>query len=376
MGFLSNGVLGTLFLLLAIGLTLLMFHLWGFPFDHERHKSSAPPRLMFLHRLGGWIFVAIYVLLMWDMVPRLWSYQIELPARTVAHLTLGIAIGAVLLAKVMVVRFFKHLESTLAPFLGVSLLIMTVILTGLALPYSAREAYLRMTAQDGQNFAEDRIERVRTYLPQIGFSDEAGLTELASSRGLADGRDILTKKCTQCHDMRTILAKPRTPDAWHKTVVRMSNRSTVLHPINETEQWQVTAYLIAISPTLRETVSDRKKLKDAESRSQQAASKASQGLGTPPEGYKAAEAQQIFESKCGQCHPANLVEVNPPDSSEGVSELVNRMVRNGLAGDDRELAWIMAYLEQRFVSPDQRAAPTGSDQTGSSLTNNKSDYDY
>jgi hypothetical protein len=78
---------------------------------------------MNLRRLMGYVFVLIYVYLMWDMVPRLWTYQIELPTRTVVHLALGIAIGAILIIKVLVVRYFKHMESTLAPFLGTSLLI-------------------------------------------------------------------------------------------------------------------------------------------------------------------------------------------------------------------------------------------------------------
>ena len=138
MGASTNAIFGVAFLLLALFLTFLMYYLWGFPFNKKEHRSSAPRSLMNLHRILGWVFVAIYVFLMWDMVPRLWSYQVELPARTVIHLTLGIAIGAILLIKIMIVRFFNHLDSSLAPFLGTSLLLCTLMLMGLALPYSAR----------------------------------------------------------------------------------------------------------------------------------------------------------------------------------------------------------------------------------------------
>lgn len=44
------------------------------------------------------------------MIPRLWTDQVELPARTVAHLVIGIAIGAILILKISIVRFFKYLE--------------------------------------------------------------------------------------------------------------------------------------------------------------------------------------------------------------------------------------------------------------------------
>lgn len=349
MGASVNAIFGGTFLLLALFLTFLMYYLWGFPFDKKKHASSAPRSLMNLHRVFGWVFVVIYVILMWDMVPRLWSYQIELPARTVIHLTLGIAIGAILIIKIAIVRFFKHMESTLAPLLGTSLLVCTLLLTGLALPYAAREAYLRATAQDGDNFAQDRIDRVTKFLPLIGFTDEAGLLELASKTGLAKGRDVLTRKCTQCHDLRTILVKPRTPEAWQNTVSRMATRSTTLNPISESDQWRVTAYLIAISPILREGVSERRfealettALIDAVSRTDI----------DVPITYVAERAEQLFEAKCSQCHSPILVEGAALNSRADAVALVSRMVGNGLTAEDAELGQIMAYLTDRFADPE------------------------
>ena len=364
----SNAIMGSAFIFLALFLTFLMFYLWKFPFDHEKNKSMAPRWMMFMHRLFGWVFVAIYVFLMWDMVPRLWSYQIELPARTVIHLTLGLAIGAVLIIKIMVVRFFKHMESHLAPLLGTSLLIFTLLLTGLALPYSAREAYLRLTAQDGQNFSEDRIARVTKYLPQVGFTDEAGLQELASSKGLTDGRIVLTKKCTQCHDLRTILAKPRTPSAWQKTVKRMSNRSTVLTPINQSEQWQVLAYLIAISPTLREVASEKRALKQKTIDSKQAVNQAKTAV---LENYDDDKAKALFELKCAQCHEPTLVEDSELENRDSVVTLVTRMVTNGLTASDDELSQIMAYLTRNFAKSQSSAITSpATTETPASSTDN------
>lgn len=346
MGASVNAIFGIAFLLLALFLTFLMYHLWGYPFDKEKHRSSAPRSLMNLHRIFGYVFVGIYIVLMWDMVPRLWSYQIELPARTVLHLTLGIAVGAILIIKIMVVRFFKHMESTLAPLLGTALLICTLLLTGLALPYSAREAYLRATAQDGQNFSQERIDRVLTFLPQIGFEDEAGLLELASAAGLAEGRDVLTRKCTQCHDLRTILVKPRTPEAWHSTVTRMANRSTTLNPINESEQWSVTAYLIAITPTLQQGVSERREETIEASASRTAVRESDVAA---LENYDAVAAEALFQAKCSQCHASGLVEASTLNTADDVRGLVTRMVANGLNAGDAELSQIMAYLTDTFA---------------------------
>ena len=95
MGPIWNAVLGLIFWGLSVVATFLMYHLWGYPFDHETHKSDAPPGLMRLHRVIGYLYGLIYVILMWQMVPRLWNYQIEFPARTVAHLMLGMTVGVI-----------------------------------------------------------------------------------------------------------------------------------------------------------------------------------------------------------------------------------------------------------------------------------------
>lgn len=158
----ANAVLGIVFLGVGALSTFLMFHLWGYPFDHETMKSEAPRPLMLLHRASGYIYLAIYIYFMTQMVPRLWNYQIEFPARTVAHLTLGMAIGAILLVKVSIVRFFKHLESSLVPFLGSALLICTILLIGLSVPFAFREAYLRAAAAEAHIYDPDNLERVNS----------------------------------------------------------------------------------------------------------------------------------------------------------------------------------------------------------------------
>ena len=56
-----NVILGLTFLALGVVNTLLMFHLWGYHFDHATQKSSAPPWLMRVHRLTGYAFLAITV---------------------------------------------------------------------------------------------------------------------------------------------------------------------------------------------------------------------------------------------------------------------------------------------------------------------------
>ncbi len=287
------------------------------------------------------------------MVPRMWTYQIELPARTVAHLILGISIGGLLLVKLSIVRFFRYLEDKLVPFLGVLLFICTLILVGLALPFTFREAYLSNAALEGDMLNAERLERVREQLPKTGLEDENALEELASASGILAGRRVLINKCTQCHDLRTALARPRTPESWRQTVQRMTNRSTILNPISDTEQWQVTAYLIAISPTLQRTLRMKRDLDQQAAESQQAVMSVGQAMqeqGMSMTGdFDVDAARELFQTRCSQCHSPVLVEAKPPASGDDALQLVTRMVRNGLQATDTELATIVRYLTATYA---------------------------
>ena len=366
----ANSIVGLVFITIAAFLTFLMFHIWKFPFDHQQNKSEAPPVLIRTHRILGIIYIAIYVFLMWQMVPRLWAYQIELPARTVIHLTLGISIGALLIVKLTIVRFFKHMEAKLVPFLGVALFICTFLLIALALPFSLREAYLQNTALGGDAMTNERIARVREQLPHTGLENKQLLARLATREGLNNGRRILQVKCVQCHDLRTVLARPRTPESWQQTVARMANRSTILNPITQEDQWYVTAYLIAVSPTLQKTLRQRRQMamKSVESqKSMMSATKIAEDA-EQDSAYDATKARIVFEETCSQCHSFTQVVNAPPKSKGEAIALVQRMVGNGLAASDEDLNTVIRYLTETYANasmptPENTADPEGPTDT-------------
>lgn len=344
----GNSLLGLVFLALAGLITFLMFYVWKFPFDHEKLKSSAPPQVIFSHRILGYIYVIIYIFIMWNMVPRLWSYQIELPARTVVHLALGILIGAILILKVITVRYFKHMEARLVPYLGTALFLLSFLLVALVLPFSLREVYLESNALGDEAMVEKRLQRVRELLPTAGLQDENLLNDLASKQGLIAGRRIMTAKCVQCHDLRTVLARPRTPKAWQQTISRMANRSTILNPITENDQWFVTAYLVAVSPTLQETLKQRRKM---EANTAQAQSSMSAAMKiTEQSDYDADRAEALFKQTCSLCHSYTQVANVPPASQGEAIALVQRMVANGLSASEEDLNTIIQYLTKTYAT--------------------------
>jgi mono/diheme cytochrome c family protein len=361
----TNSILGLLFFLIALGSTLLMFHLWSYPFDHVTHTSAAPAGLMRLHRFLGYAYFGIYVTLMTQMVPRLWSYQVEFPARTVAHLMLGMAIGMILLIKIAIVRFFKHLESSTVPFLGILLLVSTTLLIGLSAPFALQEEFLSRSAYGGQSvFAPDNLARVRSLLELAGVGNPQQRDLLTRPSTLRAGRLVLSRKCVQCHDVRTILSRPQPPESWRRVVGRMAERSVILDRITEPEELAVTAYLIAVSPQLRQPVQQQRADALAAEKARAAAASLSPDASSalPSPGRRAAQvparaqplkasravdlsrARQVYETKCIQCHSLQVVEAAPPASEAQARELVARMVMNGLRASEEELDLIVRHL--------------------------------
>ena len=346
-----SAILGLIFLGLANASVFLMFKLWGYPFDKETHTSAAPPSLMLLHRLIGYAYAILYIFMMWHMVPRLWNYQVELPPRTVAHLMLGIIIGVLILVKIAILRFFQHFEESM-PYIGTCLLICTYLLIGLSVPFTFREAALRTQTRA---FSEEGLVRTRRLLENAGLPSEAPLDQLASKRKLREGQHVLQRKCVVCHDLRTILAKPRTPTDWVRLVNRMAIKPMIGEPIHQEEEWSVSAYLIAITPDIQVSVRQQRQaqMRADEARIAAEVAVAAMETETVPEAvvetYNEAEAQALFEDKCSQCHPFTDVEDYPPRSEEETSEIITRMIDIGLYLEEEEIEIITRYINETYL---------------------------
>jgi hypothetical protein len=343
----GNVTLGAVFVAVGAAATLLMYYLWAYPYDKEKLKSEAPVLLVRLHRLLGILYLAIYVYFMWQMIPRLWNYQVEFPARTVVHMVLAMTIGAMLFVKIMIVRFFKHMEASLIPMLGTAVFICTVPLVGMSAPFAYREAHLRKQAAFGDVLDSRNRKRVESLLRFTGLEDEQRRRALASPQALQAGRSVLLTKCIECHDLRTTLVRPRTPENWRQVVRRMADRSTLFNPIEEEEQWQVTSYLIAISPQLQQSTGLRRQQDRSNERSRRAVTAAMQADSAAP--YDIELAKQLFETKCSQCHGLDTVDEFSPASAAEARDLISRMVDEGLEGSEQELALINRYLVNRYV---------------------------
>ena len=371
----TSTIFGLVFLGLGNASVFLMYKLWGYPFDHETRTSAAPKSLMFVHRAIGYAYLILYIFMMWHMVPRLWNYQVELPPRTVAHLMLGITIGVLLLVKISILRFFRHFEEAM-PYIGTALLICTYLLIGLSIPFTLRESTRRV-------FSDASIERTHTRLQMAGLPSDAPLDKLATRRKLREGQEVLLKKCVQCHDLRTILARPRTPPDWVRTVDRMAIKPMIGEPITLEDQWTVSAYLIAITPELQVSAKEQRKQRMQVSQARTALAvltnpdevvdevivnpdevivnpdevivnpdEVEETSETPAEdAYDPEAARELFEITCSLCHDLSDVDNVPPTSEEETTELIVRMIDNGLFLEEEDIKIIARYLNETYVNP-------------------------
>jgi mono/diheme cytochrome c family protein len=375
----TSTIFGLIFLGLGNASVFLMYKLWGYPFDHETRASAAPKSLMFVHRAIGYAYLILYIFMMWYMVPRLWNYQVELPPRTVAHLMLGITIGVLLLVKISILRFFRHFEEAM-PYIGTALLICTYLLIGLSVPFTLRESVRQVSSSV---FSDASIERTHTRLQMAGLPPDAPLDKLATRRKLREGQDVLLKKCVQCHDLRTILARPRTPPDWVRTVDRMAIKPMIGEPITLEDQWTVSAYLIAITPELQVSAKEQRKQRMQVSQAQDALAVltnpdevADEVIVNPDEvivnpdevivnpdeveeideapaedAYDPDAARELFEITCSLCHDLSDVDNVPPTSEEETTELIVRMIDNGLFLEEEDIKIIARYMNETYVNP-------------------------
>jgi mono/diheme cytochrome c family protein len=350
------------FVALGVGATILQAWLWGFPMlpdpggPDPHGKSSAPRLLTNLHRLMGLAFVIIYVIMMVEMLPRLWEYQVELPPRTIVHACMGILIGVLLVTKISIIRWFQHFGAAL-PKIGLGILTCTLILAVLSIPYSLQAHGLGDTLEP-QNLA--RVEKVLGTVPELASEAK----QLATAEQLEHGRNLLVTKCVVCHDLRTILKRPRTAPEWHDVVERMLEKPSVSRPLEPEDVPPVTAYLVGITPDLKAS----KKRQKVQEEAAKAATAEPPAPATPPApgepaapvppAFDAAKAKQTFENDCSQCHEITDVQKAAPQDRAGWNKVIDRMVAENEAKFAPEArALILEHLVRTMGKPEGAAPP-------------------
>ena len=255
--------------------------------------TNASTRLIAAHRIGGYLFIALFCVMGYFMVARLGDADGSAPPGTIIHLTLAMVLSPLLFVKVLIARYYKSYYSLLLP-IGLVIFVLSFVLIGItAGPYLAHQTRMQTVslaaidlppAAIDINFAAATMEKrcskchtldrivgarkdARGWLatvnrmraqPDSGISaadsriivaylaSDFALRETGGSAGLEVARALVDQRCGRCHSLDRIYKTAEAPQEWRATVTRMvSYAAGSTGAIQPGEDQQIIAYLSA-----------------------------------------------------------------------------------------------------------------------------------
>ena len=255
--------LSALFVLLSGVNVWLIFHA-----SRTNNISSRRDRLIRAHRLGGYLFIALFCAMAYFMLLRSAELPEDLSLRGMIHVLIAMSLVPLLFVKVLIARYYKTFHSALTS-IGLLIFSLAFILVALtAGPYllqavqskevsvvstnsrpeetdlRASEALMqkrcsrchtldrvigarkdargwsmtvnRMRALPGSHISENDATAILNYLVRANSIDSSTLQgELKVGKALVDGH------CGRCHQLDRVYKTAFTPKEWHETVTRM-----------------------------------------------------------------------------------------------------------------------------------------------------------
>jgi len=260
---LLDSCLAVIFLLLGAGAVIIMLELKGNPKDRPNNFI-----LVRLHRLLGYGFVALFAFMVVLMIRKAGAYQEEFSVRVIAHVALGLVLVPLVAVKVFVVRRQKALTHHLAP-LGVALFSIAFVLSALTaghyLLHQSDLRYITLTDVDesvldpaiGRAVLFDKCGKCHTFERIFrAVKDQEGWTRTVNRMAVIDapnindfdvkqviffllaqqkrrqeklgwkqaeqiGKDLVSRKCSRCHNLDRVFKADKTKDQWQQTVEKM-----------------------------------------------------------------------------------------------------------------------------------------------------------
>src|ERR1700722_13031865 len=158
--------------------------------------TQASTRLITAHRIGGYLFIALFCVMGYFMLAGWGAAGGTPPPATMLHITLAMVLSPLLFVKVLVARYYKSYHSFLTP-IGLTIFVLSFVLIGItAGPSLAHHARM----QTGSLAAID--------LPAADID-----INIAAS--------IMEKRCSKCHNLDRIAGAHKDERGWLATVNRM-----------------------------------------------------------------------------------------------------------------------------------------------------------
>jgi ferredoxin-NADP reductase/mono/diheme cytochrome c family protein len=270
------------------------FNVWLILQSSARLTSTkASGRLIAAHRIGGYVFIALFCLMAYYMFSRLGDASGGAAPAAIVHLTIAMVLSPLLFVKVLVARYYKNHSSLLMP-IGLMIFVLSFVLIGVtagpALAHHARMETVSLasidlpTAAIDMNMAakkmEERCSKCHTLdriagahkdargwlstvnrmraLPDSGISaadaqiiisylvSQMGPKGSPTAANLEVGRALVDQRCGRCHSLDRVYRTAEAPEEWRATVGRMvAFAAGSGNAIQPGEDEQIVAYLSA-----------------------------------------------------------------------------------------------------------------------------------
>ncbi len=208
-----NLLLGGLFVLLGALNVWLIFHA-----SRALTTSRMSQRLIQAHRLGGYLFIALFCLMSYFMGLRTTDLSDELSGRALIHVLVAMSLLPLLFVKVLIARYYKSYYSALTS-LGVIIFCLAFLLVALtAGPYLLRATPAKDILPVATNAGSQQID-------------------------LRASEALMQKKCSRCHTLDRVIGARKDSTGWSATINRM--RTLPGSHISDDDATAILSYLVA-----------------------------------------------------------------------------------------------------------------------------------
>ncbi|MCU1336732.1 MAG: Ferredoxin-NADP reductase [Bryobacterales bacterium] len=278
--------------------------------------SKASTRLIAAHRIGGYLFIALFCVMGYFMIARL-DVGGGASAGAVIHLTLAMVLSPLLFVKVLIARYYRSYHSLLMP-IGLVIFVLSFVLIGITAGPSLVH--------------QSRMQTVS--LEAIDLPPAAIDINMAAA--------TMEKRCSKCHNLDRIVGARKDARGWLATVNRM--KALPDSGISEADSRIIVSYLAS-----------------------QMAPKGS----TTAAGLEVARA--LVDQRCGRCHSLDRV-YKTAQTSEEWSATVTRMVGYAAGsagaiqpGEDQQIIAYLSATQTPDAVDERKAQATAASSAGQSM---------
>jgi ferredoxin-NADP reductase len=205
---------------ISLGLSFVLLggiNIWLVLEAWSRVKAAKASSLMLAaHRIGGYLFIALFCLMAYSMIARLRNGSGDTSPTVTVHLALAMLLSPLLFIKVLIARYYKNQHSLLMP-IGLTIFVLAfVMIASTAGPYLARSSRIEQVSID-----PDHLQPVTIDLNETG--------------------DLTQKRCSKCHNLDRVVGARKDAQGWLTTVQRM--RAMPAAGISESEALAIVSYL-------------------------------------------------------------------------------------------------------------------------------------